>query len=68
MIHFLTKKKIFSKKVSFFISHFLSLLVSDFYHPTNGDLYLVGGMGGMGGVGRIFGSNFNFFQCCLEVV
>ena len=26
-------------------SLFLGLLVLDFYHPTNGDLYLVGGMG-----------------------
>ena len=43
-------------------SLFLGLLVFDFYHPTNGDLYLVGG------AGRIFGSNFEFFQSCLEVV
>ena len=46
-------------------SLFLGLLVFDFYHPTNGDLDLVGGTGR---VGRIFGSNFDFFQSCLEVV
>ena len=34
-------------------SLFLGLLVFDFYHPKNRDLYLVGG------AGRIFGSNFD---------
>ena len=46
-------------------SLFLGLLVFDFYHPRNGDLDLVGGTGR---VGRIFGSNFDFFVNCFDVV
>ena len=43
-------------------SLFLGLLVLDFYHPTNRDLYLVRGGG------HTFGLIFDTFQCCLEVV
>ena len=46
---------------------FLTLLdFLEFFTPTNRDLYLMGG--GVAGGGRIFGSNFDFFQSCLEVV
>ena len=38
-------------------SLFLGLLVLDFYHPTNRDLYLVGGWVG-GWVGGITSKNF----------
>ena len=37
-----------------------------FHPPTNRDLYLVGQVGGW--EGGIFGSNFDLFQSCLEVV
>ena len=41
-------------------SLFLGLLVLDFYHPTNGDLYLVGG--GVGGWGVFLGQILTFFK------
>ena len=47
-------------------SFFLGLLVFDFYPPTNRDLYMVVVV--LVVVGRIFGSIFEFFQSCLEVV
>ena len=52
------------------LNGFLHLgLLFGIFHPTNRGLYLVGGVvGGWEVVGRIFGSNFDFFQSCLEVV
>ena len=39
-----------------------------FFTPTNRGLDLVNGGGAVVAVGRIFGTNFDFFLSCLEVV
>ena len=46
-------------------SLFFGLLVFDFYHPTNRDLYLVGWAGGLGGA--YFRLKIDFFKVVLDL-
>ena len=50
-------------------SLFLGLLILDVYHPTNGDLYLVGGGGVfLGEIFTFFGVVWKLFKKYLGIV